>query len=175
MTRMKVDLDLINEKCLNPWPSRYDPKRYYVDFWKKRFQSDIDRYNEDYHVYRFQDEIKVYFDTEGYIHIYCKDKKLATRIYRYFENWYEYICRKNFSDNIKHLNIGMMLEPYHKDLDNGFVQIRYKELVCNLSPEQLEEVVSEYAESGEYKGVCITGVDTGIPRLDKIITTMLDD
>ncbi len=172
---MKVDLNLIYEKTLEPWPNKYEPKRYYVDFWKKKFQSEIDSYNEKYHVYRFQDEIKAYFDTDGYLHVYCKDKRLAAEIYSYFNNWYEYICQKNFADNIRFLNIGMMLEPFHTDLNDGFVQIRYKDMVCNLSPDQLEKIAPEYAQVGEYKGTCITGVDTGIPRLDKIITTMLDD
>lgn len=172
---MKVDLDLIYEKSLNPWPNPYNPKRYYVDFWKNKFQTEIDRYNEQYHVYRFQDEIKVYFDTDGYIHIYCKDKKLAAKIYKYFESWYDYICRKQFTENLVCHQIGLMLEPYHTDLPNGFVQIRYKDMVCNLSPEQLEKVAPDCAETGYYKGTCITGVDTGIPRLDQIITTMLED
>ena len=172
---MKADLSLIYDKTLNPWPSSYDPKRYYVDYWKKRFQSDIDRYNEQYHVYRFQDEIKVYFDTDGYLHIVCKDKELAARIYRYFENWYDWICKKKFSENVEKYDIGMMLEPYHKDLENRFVQIRYKEMVCNLSPEQLKEAIQGRAESGFYKGKCIIGVDTGNPRLDTIVSQMLED
>lgn len=172
---MKVDLDLINEKSLNPWPNRYDPKRYYVDFWKRKFQPDIDRYNEKYHVYRFQDEIKVYFDTDGYLHIYCKDKKLAIQIYRYFENWYDFICRKQYVENKVSHQIGLMIEPFHSNLTNGFVQIRYKGMVCNLSPEQLKRVALECAESGYFKGTCIIEVDTGIPRLDTIVTAMLED
>ena len=68
-----------------------------------------------------------------------------------------------------------MIEPYCNDLDNGFVQLRYRGKVCNLSPEQLDRVHNMNAQQGIFKGEPVSGSDTGIERLDRIITMMLED
>ncbi len=146
-----------------------------MEFWKKKFVNDIQWYNDAYQVHRRQDEIIVYFDTDGFLHVCCKDEQLAWRIQRYFENWYDWIEKKHFSENTTLHHVGMMIEPLHTDLENGFVQIRYRDMVCNLSPEQLKKARRVYAESGTYRGECIHAVDTGIPRLDDIVNAMIED
>ncbi len=172
---MRADLSIISGRGLNPWPDTYRPKRYYVDFWRKRFIPDIERYNALYSVHRRQDEISVYFDTEGFLHVVCLDRGLAMRIEQYFERWYDYICKEKYDDSALHCHVGLMIEPFSTDLENGFVQIRYKGLVCNLSPEQIRSVRDVYVEVGEFKGKTVTNVDTGIPRLDRIVEAMLVD
>ena len=172
---MRADLDTIIHRGLKPWPNRYDPKRYYVEFWKKSFVNDLEKYNTDYSVFRRQDEVSVYFDTDGFLHIVCKDPVLAERIDRYFRKWYDYVCRETFSDTVQYYHIGLMIEPYCTDLDNGFVQLRYRDKVCNLSPEQLRDVHDMNAQQGMFKGEPVSGSDTGIPRLDEIVCMMLED
>ena len=172
---MKVDFSLIYDNLLKPWPRHGVPERFYVDFWEKKFQSEIQWYNDKYQVYRTQDEIKVYFDTNGLIHIRCQDNDLAQKIHKYFENWYEWVCDQSFEKSKCFYSVLEMIEPYHTDLKKGFVQIRYKDMVCNLSPEQLEGLKCCMAQTGEYKGEYVVGVDTGIPKLDSIVNAMLED
>lgn len=172
---MRVDLSIISERGLRPWPDAYNPKRYYVDFWRKSFLNDIERYDKDYSVHRRQDEISVYFDTDGFLHIVCKDQALAAKIERYFQNWYEYVCREKYDDSIQCYHVGLMIEPYCVNLRDGFVQLRYDGEVCNLSSGQLKQVRDVHVQVGQFKGQTVTGVETGIPRLDKILHRMLED
>ncbi len=172
---MRADLSIISGRGLRPWPDSYNPKRYYVDFWRKKFLDDIERYNAKYSVHRRQDEISIYFDTDGFLHIVCMDQALAARIDRYFQNWYDYVCREKFDESIQHCHVGLMIEPYCTDLKDGFVQLKYGGMVCNLSPDQLRHVRDIRVQVGEFKGQTITGAETGIPRLDTILHRMLED
>ena len=172
---MRADLNIISGRGLNPWPDTYRPKRYYVDFWRKRFIPDIEQYNAQYSVHRRQDEISVYFDTEGFLHVVCLDRGLAMRIEQYFERWYDYVCKEKYDDSAMHCHVGLMIEPFSTDLKNGFVQIRYKGLVCNLSPEQLRDIRDIDIQVYDMMGGIIAAIDTGIPRLDAILRSMLED
>ena len=168
----KASIDVIL-RYTKPWP-KDDPTNYYAEFWKKWFKAELEDYNTAHGIHSRNQEIAVYYDSEGELHVVkCDDPVLEDKIKKRMDGWYQWICKKEYDDPYACYNIGMLIHPYVMPLKEGFYQIRYRGMVCNLSAEQFnsldgKSVIMRRKEGSEY-----ADPESDIPALNKILSEMI--
>ncbi len=124
---MNSSIDVIR-RYTKPWPVD-NPKRYYAEFWEKRFAQEIEEYHSSHDVRTRGQRIAVYYDASGELHIInCSDSDLEKRIRGYMERWYDWVCKKEFDEPQAAYSIALLLEPYKNRNSRFLVGISLK--VC---------------------------------------------
>ena len=168
----KASIDVIS-RYTKPWP-KDDPTNYYAEFWKKWFKEELDAYCSAHGIHSRSQEIAVYYDSDGELHVVkCDDPVLEDKIKKRMDSWYSWVCKKEFDNPHACYNIGMLIYPYVSPLKEGFYQIRYRDMVCNLSAEQYDSlsgmsVIMRRKEGSEY-----ADPESDIPALNKILSEMI--
>lgn len=172
---MAVSIDVIR-KHTKPWP-KDEPIRYYVDSWKSgRLSSELEEYYREFGIMSRESDIAVYYDSYGELHVdRCKNPLFEAHIRAYMQNWYEHICKEEYSRIIESHPVGTLLKPYIKELKPGFYQVRYLGKFCNLSDEQLAAISEKQVDIRILEGKNTSDVDTGIPRLNDILLDMIEN
>ena len=168
----KASIDVIS-RYTKPWP-KDNPTNYYAEFWKKWFKEELEVYNSAHGIYSRSQEIAVYYDSEGELHVVkCDDPVLENNIKKRMDSWYEWICKKEYDDPYAMYNIGQMISPYVSPLKESFYQIRYRSMVCNLSAEQYASLDTMVVIMRHKEGKTYADSESDIPALNKILSEMI--
>ena len=160
------------------WP-KDSPRRYYIDdYWKEK--EDIKEALPLYYRRNRIDaddrknQIHVFFDENGVLKItQCNDPELRSKIVRYVENLYNWELHNNRDIDLCGYSVQMLIEPYRHPLKNDFVQIRYRGMFVNLSPQQLSEIMNSTATFFRTPTSMVMEYDSGIPKFNEIIRSMV--
>ena len=145
---------------------------YYLNGWRRAFDGDRRREDADA---RLLDGVRVYFDTEGWLHVDgCPDPGARRAIEEWAEGWYEG-AREGLGKTGPGLGwscpVSAVIGRFARPIKPGFVQ-----LSCGGESVNLDE--GQAARYGAMEAVydpvaCRYAAGTGYPRLDRVLDGLL--